>query len=155
MLLIYPVTCPSLNFENGELNYNTSLLNGGYPVSTMASFSCNQYFNREEPSSVTCQNSGNWSEDSPTCNASNKNMKFYLKKNKFPPKRIVCSEFIWILNIQNLVFGSQINLGLLTTLWCQVIRFLTDVINVITVMSSWGVYKEINKICKFSSFVHL
>ena len=68
------VICPSLSLENGEAAYNTPALNGGYPFNTQASISCNQYFQREGHSSVTCQNSGNWSEETPTCNASNGNI---------------------------------------------------------------------------------
>ena len=65
------VTCASLSLENGEIEYNASLLNGRYPVYTMASFSCNQFYNRTGSSSTICQIYGNWSQQTPTCSASN------------------------------------------------------------------------------------
>ena len=66
---------------NGNVNYNTTQLNGSYPVNTNASFSCTRYYMRYGPSSVICQSSENWSEETSTCNVSNENKNFfYLKK---------------------------------------------------------------------------
>ena len=60
--------------ENGQIIYNNSqATNGGYSVSTVASFSCNIGFSQSGPSSSTCQTSGNWNQQTPTCIESNKN----------------------------------------------------------------------------------
>ena len=81
-LLFYAVTCPPLILENGEVAYNTSLLidevfpthpTSGYSVNTMASLSCDKFYHRQESSSVICENSGNWNELTPICNACYKN----------------------------------------------------------------------------------
>ena len=74
--IVLPVQCSFLRLENGEVSYNTSPVNGSFPANTTASFSCNSHYRRDGPSSVTCQISGNWTEETPTCNASNGNDKF-------------------------------------------------------------------------------
>ena len=66
-----------LSLENGEITYNTSSLNGDYPLYTVASFSCDEFYSREGSSSAICQNSGNWNPQAPTCNASNGNKRSY------------------------------------------------------------------------------
>ena len=83
------VTCPPLSLDNGQVAYNTPTLNGGYPVDTEASISCNQYHQREGPNSVICQNSGNWSPQMPTCNAS--------KENNISNIKTIC--FIFLTNL--------------------------------------------------------
>ena len=80
-LLFYPVSCGLLRLENGEVSYNTHPLNRSFSVNTTASFSCNSHYRRDGPSSVTCQISGNWTEETPTCNASNGNDKFVSSMN--------------------------------------------------------------------------
>ena len=75
-IFLLAISCPFLSFENGEIQYSTSSLNEGYPLNTVVTFSCDQHYNREGPSSVICQISGNWSQETPTCNASNENNTF-------------------------------------------------------------------------------
>ena len=70
----HPVTCQSLRIENGEVEYNTSPIIGGYLVETTALFSCNQHYGREGPSSVICEVSGNWNQEAATCHESNENI---------------------------------------------------------------------------------
>ena len=41
-------------------------MNGGYPVNTVASFSCNSGY-QNGANSATCEASGNWNEEIPTC----------------------------------------------------------------------------------------
>ena len=54
--------------ENGQTNYNKSpVTNGEYPVDTTVSFTCNYGYMRTGSTSSTCQTSGNWTEQSPTC----------------------------------------------------------------------------------------
>ena len=81
----YTVACPPLRLGN-SLTYNTSLLRDelylrhGYSVGTMASFLCDEFYPREGSSSVICQSSGNWGQQTPICNRSNEN-KTYLNRN--------------------------------------------------------------------------
>ena len=42
-------------------------MDGGYVVDTIASFSCNSGYHQNGPDSITCQESGNWNEQTPTC----------------------------------------------------------------------------------------
>ena len=52
------VTCESLSLSNGNINYDNDEVDGGYPVDTEASFSCNSGYQRSGSSSATCQTSG-------------------------------------------------------------------------------------------------
>ena len=76
------VGCPGLRrLENGRIDYNTSYFTIEflflYRVNTLASFSCDEYYHREGSSSAICQSSGNWSEETPICAASNENENLY------------------------------------------------------------------------------
>ena len=63
------VTCPVLHLSNGGISYNKSPLNnGGYPIGTVASFSCNYGYSQTQSNSRTCQTSGMWNQQTPTCN---------------------------------------------------------------------------------------
>ena len=68
--ILIVVTCdPLQNLENGDINYNESLLtNGEYPVDTLASFMCNRGYDLSGSDSGTCQTSGDWDQQTPTCN---------------------------------------------------------------------------------------
>ena len=50
-----------------------------YPVDTMATFSCDEGFSLSGSSSSICQDSGNWSQETPICG--NELNVFYLHKN--------------------------------------------------------------------------
>ena len=63
---------PALSLPCGTVAYNRNRVNGGYPVGTRADFSCNYGYSRSGPRSRTCQTSGNWNQQTPTCNRSNK-----------------------------------------------------------------------------------
>ena len=65
------VTCSALTLSNGGISYNQSEVNGRYTVDTKATFSCNSGYTRAGSSSSTCQTSGHWSPQIPTCNQSN------------------------------------------------------------------------------------
>ena len=75
------VSCPELRLENGRVDYNTSYFTIEYDilyrVNTSASFSCDEYYHIEGSSSAICQSSGNWSEETPICAASNENENLY------------------------------------------------------------------------------
>ena len=58
-------------WQNGGVRYNRSPVNGRYPVDTVAYLSCNYGYSRSGSSSRTCQTSGTWNLDTPTCNQSN------------------------------------------------------------------------------------
>ena len=71
------MTCPTLSLANGEITYNASLANTGYPVDTCASFMCNLGYTLSGFSSSSCQTSGNWNQASTICEESNKITHFY------------------------------------------------------------------------------
>ena len=64
------VICSALSLSNGGISYNQSEVNGEYSVDTKATFSCNSGYKRAGSGSSTCQTSGNWSPQIPTCNQS-------------------------------------------------------------------------------------
>ena len=71
------VTCAALSQPaNGQVAYSNATVDGGYPVDTVATFSCNSRYSRSGSSSRTCQTSGNWNQETPTCNLSNTNIIF-------------------------------------------------------------------------------
>ena len=51
-------------------------MNGGYPVDTKASFSCNRGYALSKTTYRICQTYGRWNELSPTCNQSNGKLTF-------------------------------------------------------------------------------
>ena len=59
--------CPPVNLKNGATEYHPSSLNGQYPTDTLAFFSCDDAFMRNGPLFSTCQNTGNWVPEIPTC----------------------------------------------------------------------------------------
>ena len=79
---LHTVTCPPLKL--GEMDnprdatYNTSLLTDelhsrkGYSVGTMASFPCVNG-DKHKFSSVICQSSGKWGQQTPACDTGNEN----------------------------------------------------------------------------------
>ena len=69
--MFYLVTCSTLNLENGVVNYNLAAVAGGYPVYTVASFTCNDGYTRSGASSSTCKTSEQWNMNKPTCKKSN------------------------------------------------------------------------------------
>ena len=60
-------TCAPLSLENGTVNYTTSAEKGRYLVNTVASFSCDPGYYQNGSNSATCEASGNWNEQTPTC----------------------------------------------------------------------------------------
>ena len=77
---MFAVTCPSLSLSNGGISYNKSPVNGRYPVETVASLSCHHGYSISGSNSRTCQTSGNWDQQTVTCNQSNQN-KLYITLN--------------------------------------------------------------------------
>ena len=68
-------TCGSLSLTNGQVNYNElPLTSGGYPVGTVASFSCDHGFYLSSIISTTCDVSGTWSQNHPRCIQCNENI---------------------------------------------------------------------------------
>ena len=76
--LFYTVTCGGLHrpLHGKKIEFDMMALNGRYPVYTVAHFSCKDKYDRNGPKSRTCQHSGNWNMNSPTCNISNDKFKF-------------------------------------------------------------------------------
>ena len=75
---IFLVTCPAPSLQNGELHYDSSQVFEGYPVETVASFTCHDGFILSGSNSTTCQTSGDWNLETPVCNQSNENGTIYL-----------------------------------------------------------------------------
>ena len=54
--------------ENGNISYNESLIrNEGYPMGTLASFTCDHPYTLNVPNMSTCQASRNWDHPTLTC----------------------------------------------------------------------------------------
>ena len=72
-IIFVVVTCTALSPpSNGQISYNEpSMTYGEYPVDTKASFTCNQGYSLSGSESRTCETSGNWNQETPTCNQSN------------------------------------------------------------------------------------
>ena len=57
-----------MELENGQTTYNDSMVqNNGYPLNTVASFTCNPGYNLNGSDSSTCQDSLNWDQQIPAC----------------------------------------------------------------------------------------
>ena len=58
--------------SNGESIYGKSLVNGKYPIDTLAFFNCNNGYRKEGPDYRICLASGQWDETNQICKKSNK-----------------------------------------------------------------------------------
>ena len=67
------VICPTLNLENGKVDYHKSPVEGGYPVDTIAVFTCKHGYYHNDSFLSFCQTSGHWTQETPTCIQSNEN----------------------------------------------------------------------------------
>ena len=69
---IFPtVLCPALTMpSNGEVDYSIHPLSGAYSVDTVATFRCTSGYKKQGSSSRTCQPSGHWNQQTPTCSRS-------------------------------------------------------------------------------------
>ena len=72
------VTCETLSIENGKVSYNENSVDGGYPMDTVASFSCNSGYHRVGAGSSTCQSPGRWNNAIPRCNINRNEMNTLL-----------------------------------------------------------------------------
>ena len=61
------VTCASLTLINGDVSYSTSAIGGRYPVGITASFTCNNRYRIYGLGSISCQTTGEWTGELPTC----------------------------------------------------------------------------------------
>ena len=64
---IFVATCPEVNLENGQVEYNLSSQNGQYLTGTLASFTCDDGHVINGSLSSTCQDTGTWNPQLPTC----------------------------------------------------------------------------------------
>ena len=76
MLIVYLfiVTCAPLTLINGDVSYSTSAVYGRYPVGTTASFTCDNIYIRNGLDSSTCNITGEWMDELPTCIGDKLNM---------------------------------------------------------------------------------
>ena len=70
MSCLFSITeiCKGLSLGNGRVNYNKSPVNGGYLVSTTASFQCNVGYYLQGSQSSICLEEGssvNWNQNQP------------------------------------------------------------------------------------------
>ena len=67
MFFLVPVSCSSLSLSKGGVDYNKDDKDGRFYVGTKAYFWCNSGYYRSGDRSRTCQSSGNWNGQTPTC----------------------------------------------------------------------------------------
>ena len=63
----FVATCPGLTLLNGRVHYTQSEVGEQYLESTRASFRCDKGYSLHGDVSTTCQTSGSWSHQTPTC----------------------------------------------------------------------------------------
>ena len=59
---------------NGNVSFSTSAIDERYSVGTTASFMCSDGYRRYGSGSISCQTTGEWTRELPTCGGK-KNMK--------------------------------------------------------------------------------
>ena len=63
----FVVTCSGLTLSNGAINYDEDPADDGhYPVTTIATVTCNDEYYLDGDLTATCESSGSWSQES-TC----------------------------------------------------------------------------------------
>ena len=69
IFVLLVVTCSALrSLGNGRINYTHSTLeNGAFPVGTIASFTCNEGYFLIGSEAASCQTSGTWNANTPSC----------------------------------------------------------------------------------------
>ena len=66
------VACEALSIENGQVKCKeTRLPSGEYPVDAQVHFECNRGYDLSGSDSSTCQSSGLWNNQPPTCDIGN------------------------------------------------------------------------------------
>ena len=74
--LFSTVTCETISSPtNGGKTYDMNGVNGKYPVYTVVTFTCNSGYTLSGYNTRTCETSGNWNKQSPTCKKSKENEK--------------------------------------------------------------------------------
>ena len=65
---IFPVTCAPFSVANGMVNYTLrSVVYERYRINTVATFQCAYGYYLSGTNLTTCEPSGSWSEQTPTC----------------------------------------------------------------------------------------
>ena len=94
-IFIFSETCLALALHNGKVMYDMNMVNGQYPVYTIATFQCGYGYNQSGPSSATCRYSGKWSQDTPTCYQSNERYFTLIPTNEcFPLFEVTQSDIV-------------------------------------------------------------
>ena len=94
------VNCPALNLQNGQISYSTSAqTNGGYFRDTIATFLCNRGYNQTGSQQSTCQTSGNWNQEPPTCTQSKSHVILNQLNSGFPIPALKFVEFIQLVEL--------------------------------------------------------
>ena len=76
--IYFAVICQILILDNGDNNYNgATATNEGYTVDTIVSFTCNYGYTLSGSNSTTCQNSGLWNQETPTCDQGNVRIRLF------------------------------------------------------------------------------
>ena len=82
------MTCPALSLSDGDISYNKSPVDGGYPEYTYATFTCKYGYALDGPFRSDCQRSGAWDKQSPTCNKGSILAKLSVKALGYPSEMI-------------------------------------------------------------------
>ena len=64
---MFTVTYSTLSLKDGDISYSQSPIDGGYPVDTMASFTCIDGYSLFGSESTTCLISGKWKKKNQKC----------------------------------------------------------------------------------------
>ena len=65
MKIFTVATCPSLSLENGQVQYEPE--NAEHQTGTVVFFTCNEGYMRTGSLFSTCQDSGTWDQEIPSC----------------------------------------------------------------------------------------
>ena len=101
MILYTVAICPTLSIENGEVEYHPSQDNGEYPTGTVAFFTCEEGYMRSGSVFGTCQDSGTWDSQVPTCEESIKEFiltQLFCRNHMLPFTPPKCQSKVYPLN---------------------------------------------------------
>ena len=69
------VSCPNVHVATGQVEYSSVSVNGRFHVNTVAEIQCPADHSLSGSETVTCQDSGQWNPNVPTCNKVQQGMK--------------------------------------------------------------------------------
>ena len=85
-----------MSVSNGEVSYSESLVYGGYPVNTTASFACDYEYALSGSESSICEASGTWNEHDQKCR---KGKVEGMQRKKFKVKVLTVTKLKMVHNL--------------------------------------------------------